>query len=367
MKKIYYVIAALAIAFTACQKQPNLIPTTYTKSMTFTLAASDLSFLPSADYNSTSSSFYSLTDAYTYIPKILSAKEPQLDNGSKATVTFNISSAASVTVADSSAYDVAYTVTSADYFAVTGNHYGDFSSSDVLNFLPYKYPTPKANQLVVLTYVLYTGSDNTVTNSFLYINGAWMKIYMVSPAQYAAVGDGAYDNFSSGEQSNLPGYFNAFLKADISIADTAKAKDVEYISYQIYAGSTYQKVYTLEFDGNNWVPPFIATGTIAFLKTGGAWVANQTVYYTLTTADTKLIAASTIGTASERSNLGKYGDFSSWPATDLNAAMILVLTTDFPTPKLNTDYVVTYLNYTGGSDVPTQLTFQNNGTAWVSK
>lgn len=366
MKKIYYLSALIALAFTACQKQPIIPVGAYTKAMTFTLAATDYQLLPSSAYPSKSLSFNSYTDANTYIPQILTAKEPQLGNGSTANVTFTIGAIASVTVADSVYSHVTYTVTSADYVAVTGNNYGDFSASDVLSFLAYKYPNPVANQLAVISYVLYTGTDNAVVNSFLYLNGTWMKIYQVSPAQYAAVGDGAYNNFSAGEQSNLPGYFNAFLKADISIMDTAKVNDVEYISYQIYAGKTYQKVYTLRYDGNNWVQPFSTTGTLAFAKTNGAWIGNQTVYYTLTAADTKLIAASTVGTVAERTNLGKYGDFSSWPAADLDSALILVLTTDFPNPKVNVDYKVTYLNYTGGSDIPTVVTFQYNGTAWAA-
>jgi hypothetical protein len=363
MKKICYLLTLVALAFSACQKQP-IVPTgAYTKAMTFTLAATDYQLLPSTDYPSSSLSFNSTADADTYIPQILSLKEPQLGNGSSAKVTFTIAPA-SVKVADSLYSHVAYTVTSADYVAVTGNNYGDFSASDVLSFLAYKYPTPVANQLAVISYILYTGSDNSVVNSFLYRNGAWQKIYQVSPAQYAAVGDGTYNNFSSAEQSNLPGYFNAFLKADISIMDTVKVNDVEYVSYQIYTGSTYQKVLGLTYDGNNW-GTISTQGTLAFLKTGGAWVANQTIYYTLTIADTKLIAASNIGTASQRTNLGKYGDFSGWSTADLNSAFILVLTKDFPNPKVNVDYVVTYLLYNGSSDIPTKATFQYNGTAWA--
>ncbi|HTD41041.1 MAG TPA: hypothetical protein VK671_10505 [Mucilaginibacter sp.] len=365
MKKICYLLAFVALAFTSCQKQPIIQMGAYTKAMTFTLAATDYQLLPSTDYPYSSLSFNSVTDANTYVPQILSLKEPQLGNGSSAAVTFTIAPA-SVKVADSLYSHVSYTVTSADYVAVTGNNYGDFNASDVLNFLVYKYPHPAANQLAVISYTLYTGSDNSVVNSFLYLNGAWQKIYQVSPAQYAAVGDGAYNNFSSGEISNLPGYFNAFLKADISIADTARVNDVEYVSYQIYTGSTYQKVLALTYDGNNW--GYISTtATLAYLKTGGVWTPNQTIYHTLTSDDIKLIANSTIGTASQRTNLGKYGDFSGWAPADLNSAFILVLTTDYPNPKVNIDYVVTYLLYTGGSDVSTKVTFQYNGTTWVAK
>jgi hypothetical protein len=223
--------------------------------------------------------------------------------------------------------------------------------------------------LAVITYVLYTTSDNTVTNSFLYLNGSWQQIYQVSPAQYALVGDGKYDDFSSAEQSKLVGYFNFFLKNDITIADTVKANDVAYVSYQIYTGATDQKVMALTYDGNNWNASSRQV-TQYFLKTNGTWAAVlpiPTITHTLTAADVTLIANSTVGTSAERTNLGKYGDFSAWPAADLNAAMILVLTTDYPTPATKTNYDVIYLNYTGGSDVPTTLAFQWSGTAWVAQ
>ena len=364
MKKIYYLAALAVMTFTACQKQPNLAPTSYVKSMTLTLQPADYQLLSSKDYPYNSLSFNSVTDANIYIPKILNTRDPQLGNGSKANVTFDLNPA--VSPADSVYNDITYTVTSADY-TNAGSKYGDFTASEVLAFLAQKYPTPQPNQLVLLTYVLYTGSDNTVTNSFLYLNGSWLKIYQLTPAQYASVGDGKYDQISSSDQSKLAGYGNFFLKNDITIADTVKANDIEYISYSYYGGADFQRIIALTYNGSNWV----ATGgpaTRAYLKSGGTWIPDPTVYYTLTSADTKLIAASSVAPANLLSNLGSYGDFeTSWTTAELDAAFILVLTHDFPTPKVNVNYVVTYLLYTGGTDVPTQLTFQYNGTAWVAK
>jgi hypothetical protein len=371
MKKIYYLLVLLPVAFTACQKQPYVQPNPLTKTatLTFTLTQADYQLLPSTAYPSMTDNFNSAADANTYIPMILTAKEsPLLNDQSTATVTYAIAPP-SVKVADSLYSDIHYTVTSADYFAVTGNHYGDFSSSDVLNFLAYKYPAAVANQLVVLSYVLYNGTDTNVVNSFLYINGAWMQIYQISPAQYAIVGDGKYDNFSSAEISKLPGYFNAFLKADITIMDTIKTNDVEYVSYQIYTGATYQKGLALTYDGNNF-GAISTQGTGSFLKTKGAWAAvipSPTITHKLTATDIQLIVNSTIGSSSERSNLNQYGDFSNWAAADLDSAFILVLTTDYPSPQTGTNYDVVYLNYTGGSDVSTTIVFQWNGTAWAAK
>src|ERR1700761_7854257 len=278
MKKIYYLLAFALLAFTACQKQPYVTPNplvkTQTENLAFTLAPADYALLPSGVYAATSNNFNSTTDADNYIPQILAAKEPSyVADKSTAVVTYTLA-APSVSVADSLYSDLTYTVTPADYTA-TGSKYGDYTPAEVLGFLAYKYPTPAANQLAIITYVLYTGTDNTVTNSFLYINGAWKLIYQVTPAQYTQVGDGKYDEFVAADVPKLAGYFNYFLKNDITIADTAKAGDVEYVSYNYYQSSNkadYQKVLALTYDGSNW-GVITTQATANFLKTSGAWAA----------------------------------------------------------------------------------------------
>ncbi len=170
----------------------------------------------------------------------------------------------------------------------------------------------------IISYVLYTGTDNSVVNSFLYLHGAWMKIYQVTPAEYTETGEGKYDQFVCRRlEPSLPGYFNFFLKNDITIADTAKANDVEYVSYGYFANNTdYQKVLALTYDGSNW-GAISTQATGSFLKSKGTWAAvlpTPTISHTLTKDDIALIAASTVGTAAERTNTGKYGDFSGWPS-----------------------------------------------------
>jgi hypothetical protein len=119
MKKIFYLLAVLSIAFTACQKQPYVAPTTSLVKtekvdLTLTLASADYSLLPSGAYPTTSDEFNSTTDANNFIPQILAAKEPAyVANGSSATVTYTLAPA-SLKVADSLASDVAYTVTATD-------------------------------------------------------------------------------------------------------------------------------------------------------------------------------------------------------------------------------------------------------------
>ncbi len=376
MKKIHYLLALLALAFTACQKQPYIAPTTpltKTGAVSFTLQQSDYQLLPKTVYASSSFSFYTTADAYNYIPTILKSKESaDLNNGSTAAITYTLAPPLpQVKVADSLFSDIAYTVTAADYTAVTGNNFGDFEASDLPKFLAYKYPAPVANQLAVITYELYTGVDTKTTSSFLYLNNNWIQAYTLTPAQYASVGEGKFNELTSGDLSKMPGYFNFFLKNDITIADTVKAGDIKYVSYNFFGTDKkdYQKIMALAFDGTNWNTSISASQVTAnFKKTNNVWtpvLPVPTFYHTLTAADITLIANSNFGTAALRSNLGKYGDFETgWSTADLNGAFELVLTTDYPNPQTGANYIVTYLAYNGG-DTATNVTFTYNGTAFV--
>ncbi|WP_426667761.1 hypothetical protein ACPPVU_17195 [Mucilaginibacter sp. McL0603] len=371
MKKIYYLLAFMTFAFTACQKEPALhsVMPSEVKSLTITLQASDYQLLPSNDYPHSTLTIDDDADAQKYIPIILNQNYANLDNGSTAAVTYAKSALYFKPAADSVYSDVAYTLTSADYLLLPGNTFTDFSIAQALKWLPYKYPTPVANQLVLLTFTPFPATL-TPPYSFMYTNGAWKEIYTITPAEYASVGLGKFNQFSSSNNPNIPSMLGALVKSDITIQDTIKKGDIVYVSYNYFVNSTtdYQRVQPLVYDGNNYTVPQASTGTVNFIKQGGAWTYVKplpVIAYTLTAADITLIANSTIGSSGQRSNLASYGDFSGWSAADLQLAMILVLTTDFKTPQTNTNYNVTYLNYTGGSDVKTVLKFQWNGTAWV--
>lgn len=377
MKKIFYVFAFVAAAFTACQKQP-IVPlypaVAKIQTLNITLAPSDYALLPSTAYPSKTLSFDNATDAQNYIPTILNAEYPSkiaADN-STAVVTYTQSALYFKPAADSLYADVAYTLTPADYLLLPGNTYTDFSIAQVLKWLPYKYPNPVANQLALLTFTPYPATL-TPPYSFLYLNGAWKQIYTITPAEYTAVGLGKYDQFTSANDATLPSILSALVKTDITVQDTIKAGDIEYISFNYYAstGKAYQRVMPLQYDGSNYVAPKTSVAApLNFIKKNGTWSYVQplpVISYTLKPADITLIANSNISTSSNRSNLASYGDFGGWAAADLDSAMILVLTADFKTPQQNTNYEVTYLNYTGGTDVPTILTFQWDGTKWVAQ
>jgi hypothetical protein len=377
MKKIYHLFAFVAAAFALASCHP--LDNTYKKlddnpvpakpsTITYTLAAADYKLLPSTTNPYKNGSFASNDEANQFVPTILNLKYPLAGDGSNANITYSISTPTSqIKVADSLFKDVAYTLTDADY----NNSFHDFSDSQVLSWLKIKYPTPAVNQLALITFTYFlNGATSTQTFSFLYLSGAWKKIHTITPAQYTSIGKGGtFNDFSSSDAANLVSYFNTFLKADPSISATAKVGDVQYVSFKYFAGSNYQRVLALQFDGNNWVTLSVGTtGTATFVKAKGAWAGDPTVYYKLTLADAGIIAAyqglSAAATTDLRTNLAKFGDFESgWTTADIQLGIIQVLLHDFPMPKVNVNYKVTYEAYSGG-DKDVVLTFSYDGSKW---
>jgi hypothetical protein len=375
MKKITYLLAFVTLAFTACQKEPALhsVMPTEKKALTLTLQASDYAELPSSNYAHSALSFKNSADAQSGIATILNNEYGNLDNGSTATVTYT-QSAASFAVADSVIADDSYTLTNSDYTLLPGNKYNDFSVAQLLQWLPYKFPSPANNSLKLITWNIYPSSTSPVMPySFLYTDGAWREIYTIQPSQYAAVGLGKYDEFTSSNAATLPQTLGALVNADVSITDTVKKGDIVYVSYNYYESSSadYQRVQPLVYTGSGFAAPTSTSVTINFIKSNGTWSYVQplpVISHTLTTADIAIITSSTTTGASSSllSNLSSYGDFeSSWTPAELDAAFILVLQADYTAPATNTNYEVIFKSYQGGSDVNTTYTFQWSGTAWV--
>src|SRR6185312_299830 len=375
MKKIYYLLAFVTLVVTACKKQPIIPVGTYTKQLTVTLAQSDYQSLGSTVYSSKSYNFNTTTDAKTYIPTILNAKYPQLGDGSTAIVSFSLAAPA-ITLADSTNANTAYTLTAADYLLLPGNKFTDFSTAQMLSWLPYKYPNAVNNQLAVLTYTYFesgatSNSGLPATDAFLYTNGSWQKIYRVSAAQYASVGRGVNNWFIATDVASLTFYLNTFLKADTKVMATAQVGSLVYVNYRYL--TTYQKVMPLTFDGTNWVNTSTTTA-LSFMKTGGKWAPDNTVFYTMVQADYTTISNSTLGSVAGRTNIASFPDFNTsaptdatyWADADIQAGLILVLKARFgSTAVVNQKFVVTYAAYNFGVVSNKTKTYKYDGTNFV--
>lgn len=385
-KNILYILASIAVIFTSCDPLEDAVnelkPVAESRTLALTLATADYALLPDNNYAQKGGYFLTVDDANTSIALILNSKYPQLGNGAKANVIYNAISAsikpADSLLASTGNVPTQYTVTDEDYAATNGNAFKNFSAAKVVEFLNTKYPTKAENQLVVLNYTFYQGGVTTsagapVVETFLYRNGAWIKPYHVSQAQYISAGKLTVFNFAAADEANLNGYFNTFLKSDAAVSATAKAGDVKYISFTYFASNkNYQRIRALSFDGTNWVSKSIPSASLAFLKKGGTWIPDPTVYYTLSRADYNTIGASTIGTAAARTNLTSFGSFdvsggpNNWKDSEINEGLILILNAKYPNAPVDETvlYKLTCALYRGSKPTVTK-SFAKTTTGFV--
>lgn len=389
-KNILYLLAFLAVVFASCNPLKDEInsikPVFSAKTLTLTLAAGDYALLPNGNYAQKGGYFNTTADANNFISVILNKKYPQLGDGNKALITYN-SLPAQIKPADSllastGATPTQYTVLAADYSLVSGNSNANFNTANVIKFLDIKFPTKVENQLVVLTYVYFESGAVSpgvqVTETFLYLNGAWTKAYQVTQAQYMSAGKLNVFNFGAADEPNLAGYFNTFLKSDASVSGKAKLGDVKYVSFAYFASAkTYQRIKALIFDGSNWGTKSVSVGPLPFLKKKGTWIPDPTVYYTLIRADYTTLksaeaATANVGTAAGRTNAGDFGSFdvtggaNNWSDSQINDAIIFILKTKYASAPVDETvlYKVTYALFRGATPTATK-SFAKTSTGFV--
>lgn len=365
-KNILYVLTLVSLLFASCDPLKDAISdikpsATNAKTMALTITTS----------------YGSVAAANTGIAALLNKDYAQMPNGTKANVVYN-SVPVQIKPADSVLSNISYTVTDADYAATNGNAFKTFSATNVLKFLATKYPAAVDKQLSVLNYVYFESGATAsagvpVTETFIYVNSEWVKAYHVSQAQYISAGKRTIFNFGAADEVNLTGYFNTFLKSDASVAAKAKTGDIKYVSFAYFASSTnYQRIKTLIFDGTNWTTKAVPSAPLSFLKKGGTWIPDPTVYYTLIRADYNTIGASTAGTPAGRTNLAQFGSFdvsggaNNWADADINAGLVVILNAKYASAPVDETvlYKVTYALFRGAG--PTGVkSFAKTATGFV--
>jgi len=409
MKKIHYLLAFVvaAAAFSACKPlsktydelgdvpkpvTPIVIPATVAS---YTLVAADYSTLPASNPANLQLFFHGSTDAFASIPTILTKKYPGVGDKSTVTVTYATSPAIPNTfrVADSLNADDAYTLISpTDYLLLPGNTFTDFSTAQAITWLPIKFPTAVNGTLKDLTYNYFesgktTNSGTLQTDAYLMLNSAWQKIYRISNAQYASVGNGVNNWFVAADVPNLPAYFNQFLKADPTVMLTAQVGTVIYVNYRYL--TTYQKVMALAYDGANWIAtPTTATNTFSYSLATNTWTGqlDNTASYTLVSANYTTISnmtTTTLGPTSTTAaigNLAAHGNFAiaagsavttatddgvRWTDAALTTGVAAVLKTQFPSALTNQRFNVTVSVYGGYSTLV--FAFVYDGANFVYK
>ena len=336
------------------------------KDIEYTLSLSDFENVKIKDVNY----FGSNEQAVTVIPAMLNRKYPQLENGSSVIVNYNLVPSVGVKT------KIDYTITEKADYELGGARFTSFDSwSQIKTFLEAKFPAEQAKakgepvegRLVNLTYTLYDGSGSpsskTVTDAFYFINGEWVKTYLVTEADYVSVNRNRYNNFTAADQEMLGTYFSRFLvENDIK----AEAGDTYYVTYTYYDGSkTTQAVTAMGYNGTTWTRATPATPlqvTAKFSKKNGVWVPDLTKSYTLAAADYTWISQQpTLGTEAQLKNLGSYGNFyqswegspNYWSNNNITDALAAFMKNKFPNEEVGQKFNVSYAYYAGGNKVNT--------------
>ncbi|GAB3197987.1 hypothetical protein GCM10027293_13730 [Pontibacter aydingkolensis] len=316
--------------------------------------------------------FGSNEEAISTIPAMLNRKYPQLENGSSVIVKYNLVPSVGIKT------KIDYTITEKSDYELGGARFTNFDSwSQIKAFLEAKFPAEQAKangapvegRMVNLTYTRYDGSGSptskTVTDAFYFINGEWVKSYLVTEADYVSVNRNRYNNFTAADQDMLGTYFNRFLiENDIR----AEVGGVYYVAYTYFeSGKTSQAVTAMVYNGSSWTratatSPLVVTAK--FSKKNGVWVPDLTKSYTLAAADYTWISQQpTLGTVAQLKNLGQYGNFyqswegsaNYWSNSNIVNALAALIKNKFPNEEVGQKFGVSYTYFAGGNKVNTVI------------
>ena len=341
MKKIFYILMVLGIVTASCDPMED-INAEIDAQQEIIKGEVDITLTEDnyiEDLGLTHSNFNTVADAKTMIPELLVKEYPVWGEGSLANVTFKWYNKVETYKEE------VYTLSKEEHNDITGNTYGNFDRSHyVFDFLASKYPTPADGDFVSLRYKYYSGTVSTVTDGFYYSNSKWNKIAGFTPDAYSTMGE-SYPNFSDHDEAaaKIP-----VALLDVYKYDPKEAGDIVQTMYEIYKGSGVTKSYTSNFvfNGTSWSKyNNVANQTIKFGHDGSVWVPDNTIKYTLTTADYDLVGNGRYSNFDVRS--GKDDE----PIAARVAKFNTILLANFPNDAEGQKYVVIYNIYNGAGGV----------------
>ena len=323
--------------------------------------------------------FSSIDDAKVMIPGLLTSKFPtwgvtyndvtgKIEKASSATVTFKWYSPK-----DTYSENI-YELSDDDHNDITGNTFGNFDRDyHIFNYLEATYPSPAEDDFHSLRYRFWSNGETTLTDGFYYKDGEWNKIAGFTEAQYNEMGE-SFPNFSSHDEAEAK---TPIALLDVFRFDPKEAGDIVETMYELYKGGGVTKSYTANyiFDGNSWSKyGNVAEETIKFGHDGNSWVPDNTIKYTLTSADIAFISNAFItvpGFEGPADNVGNFGTFDRrssssnyWSDDMLLEAFNALLDNLDPSAAEGQKYVLTFGTYIG-SVVDENMSVIKTGGVWV--
>jgi len=369
MKKIFYSFAILSLLFTSCNplediyEEIDAVETVISGEATITLTETDYTDdVEDGGLGLSFPNFSSETDAKTMLPGFLSNKFPAWGKESLAEVTFKLYSPKR----DEKSLAV-YEVSSDDY-AAGGHSFGNFSSSgDITEFLNTKFPSAANRLLVSLTYKYWDGAQVLdLENGFINNAGTWEMSIGITDAEYSAMGEGrAQFSFEDEALAKIPVFLKDRLKYEGKVAG-----DIQGVMYKLYVDdvqdidddgrtddrAVYSFVAFFIYDGAEWSKyDNVIDQTIKFGHDGTSWVPDNTIKYTLTSADYALVGNDRYGNFDVRA--GKDEEPESVRLDKINT----ILLNNFPSDAEGQKYIVSYNIYNGANGVWTLAVIKTGG------
>lgn len=366
MKKIIYSLAIFGALFTSCDpieeinEEIDIQDTTVVGDLVYELTDEDYETLDKGYGN-----FDSEDEAKLLIPDLLTEIKPVWGEGSTALVTFKVYNPVDTYAAD--IYELEYE----EYEPITGDSYGNFSSSShVYSYLEANYPDAEDGDFVSLRYDYYSGVVSTLTDGFAYEDGSWTKFTGFTEDQYLEMGE-SYPNFSSSDEADqkIP-----IALLDIYKYETLTAGQIVLSMYELYSSGTTTS-YTAAYIYNG--STFEAYGNemdveIQFGHDGTTWVPDNTIKYTISSDDIAYISSALISTyPGPADNVGYFGSFDRrssssnyWTDQMLLEAFNLLLDNIDPSAEEGQKYVLTYVIYNGSTTNETMYVIKEGGV-WI--
>ncbi len=383
MKKVIYLLSFVAVLFTSCDPLDDVYDELDAQGPGNIIVGEAKFTLTDDDYDDLGLNFgnFGSTDqAKSLLPAFLADKFPVWGEGSLAEVTYELF--APLQEQDSI---VRYTVTTEDYDSnPETERFNNFDDNDqIFDFLNVRYPTPVDNMLVSLTYDFFNGSVNEFNNGFFYTGGEWIFVPGLTDDEYTLVGE-RFPNFSSEDEADekMP-----LLLLDKFKFDFPEAGDIEATMYKLFVTdvsdldgdgrtddrTTYSFIKYFQYDGAAWSAyDNTVNETLQFGNDGTTWVPDNTITYTIGSADIAIIASALEGTYPDPvANVVRFNSFDRrassgnfWSDDMLLEAFNALLNSVNPSAEEGQKYVLTFATFTGSVVDETQKVIKSGGV-WI--
>lgn len=352
------------------------------------------------------------------IQTILLNNFPEADFGTKYNVTYEVFDGASANLEllvqleenpTDPAKTTTYTLDNDDY-ALIGN--GTFNNFDIRDTSPEadvevrrekietillnNYPNAVAGEFYVITYDTFDGVGRPVLTMILQFDGTNynifdVKVYAIytfalvdntmrftltdewnvpitfTPEEYELLGGSSRFRNFSGDVDEAERKIAIYLK---QLYPFAGAEDFVAVQYDFFSGSVSTRNTNFVFDGSDWnaIPTVIDT-ELQFGHNGTTWVPDNTIKYTLTSADIAYISSELLSKyPGPADNFGFFGSFdvresssNYWNDDMLLEAFNVLLNNLNPTAEEGQKYSLTYVIYDGATGNNTTNLIKTNG------